>query len=74
LGEKDRFLLASFLGRGGRGLGVVNVLFFRLHSSLPCLEEKVYKKEGWEPIHKKYKANKSTKTQVTKEHNNQDIT
>ncbi len=31
-------------------------------------------KKEWELIHKKYKANKSTKTQVTKEHNNQDIT
>jgi hypothetical protein len=29
------------------------------------------KKQGWEPIHKKYKANKSTKTQPSKEHNNQ---
>jgi hypothetical protein len=32
------------------------------------------KKQGWEPIHKKYKANKSTKTQASKEHNNQDTT
>ncbi len=31
-------------------------------------------KKEWELIHKKYKANKSTKIQVTKEHNNQDIT
>jgi len=35
---------------------------------------KYYKKQGWEPIHKKYKANKIAKTQVIKEHNNQDTT
>jgi hypothetical protein len=32
------------------------------------------KKQGWEPIHKKYKANKSTKTLPSKEHNNQHTT
>jgi hypothetical protein len=32
------------------------------------------KKQGWEPIHMKYKANKSTKTQPSKEHNNQNTT
>jgi hypothetical protein len=32
------------------------------------------KKQGWEPIHKKYKANKSTKTQPSKEYNNEDTT
>jgi len=32
------------------------------------------KKQGWEPIHNKYKANRSSKTQVTKAHNNQDTT
>jgi len=31
------------------------------------------KKQGWEPIHKKYKANKSKRTHVTKEHNNKHI-
>ncbi len=30
--------------------------------------------QGWEPTHKKYQANKSTRTQATKKHNNQDIT
>jgi hypothetical protein len=34
----------------------------------------VCKKAGKEPIHKKYKANKSIKTQPIKEHNNQDTT
>lgn len=33
----------------------------------------IKKKQGWEPIHKNYKANKSMKTHVTKAHNNQDI-
>jgi hypothetical protein len=32
------------------------------------------KKQGWEPINKKCKANKSTKTQPSKEHNNEDTT
>jgi hypothetical protein len=32
------------------------------------------KRQVWEPIYKKYKANKSTRIHVTKEHNNQDIT
>jgi hypothetical protein len=32
------------------------------------------KKQGWEPIHKKYKANKSTKTEPSKKSNNQDTT
>jgi hypothetical protein len=32
------------------------------------------KKQEWESIHKKYKANKSTKTQPSKEHYNQDTT
>jgi hypothetical protein len=32
------------------------------------------KKQGWEPIHKKCKANKSTKTQPSIEHNNQGTT
>ncbi len=31
------------------------------------------KKQAWEPIHKKYKANKSKRTHVTKEHNNKHI-
>jgi hypothetical protein len=30
------------------------------------------KKQGWKPIHKKYTTHKNTKTQATKEHNNQD--
>ncbi len=32
------------------------------------------KKAGTEPIHKKHKANRSMRTHVTKEHNNQDTT
>jgi hypothetical protein len=32
------------------------------------------KRQGWEPIHNKYKANKSPRTHVTKEHNNQKST
>jgi len=32
----------------------------------------IKKKAGTEPIHKKHKANRSTRTHVTKEHNNQD--
>jgi hypothetical protein len=40
----------------------------------PPKKKLVYKKEGWEPIQKKYKANKGLKTQVIKEHNNQDTT
>jgi hypothetical protein len=31
------------------------------------------KKQGWQLVHKKYKANKSMKTHVTKENDNQDI-
>jgi hypothetical protein len=30
------------------------------------------KKQGWESNHKKYKANKNTKIQAIKKHNNQD--
>ncbi len=33
-----------------------------------------WNRQGWEPIHKKYKENKSIKTQVTKEHNNGETT
>ncbi len=40
-----------------------------------CIEEKhiythtyIYKRQGW-ALHKKYKANKSSRTPVTKEHN-----
>jgi hypothetical protein len=33
-----------------------------------------WNKQGWEPIHKKYKENKSIRTQVTKEQNNGDPT
>jgi hypothetical protein len=32
------------------------------------------KRQGWEPIPEKYKANKSMRTYVMKEHNNQDTT
>jgi hypothetical protein len=32
----------------------------------------LYIKKDGNPIHKKYKANKSSRTQVTKEHNNED--
>ncbi len=40
-----------------------------------CGFNALYKKgRDGEPIHKKYKANKSSRTQVTKEHNNQDNT
>ncbi len=37
-------------------------------------KKKREKRQVWEPIYKKYKANKSTRIHVTKEHNNQDIT
>jgi hypothetical protein len=36
----------------------------------PCIK----RRKGWEPIHKKYKANKSMRTHVTKKHNNQHTT
>jgi hypothetical protein len=36
----------------------------------PCIG----KSQGWEPIHKKYKANKNPKTHVTKANNNKDTT
>ncbi len=39
----------------------------------PQLQYIFKKKQGWERIHKKYRTNKSLRTQVTKEHNNQDI-
>jgi len=37
-------------------------------------EDPAYKKAGLGALHKKYKANKSTKTQPREEHNNQDTT
>jgi len=40
----------------------------------PQLQYFYKKKHGWEPIHKEYKTNKSSRTQVAKKHNNQDIT
>jgi len=36
----------------------------------PCIK----RRKGWEPIHKKYKANKSMRTHLTKKHNNQHTT
>jgi hypothetical protein len=34
----------------------------------------IFKRQGWEPIHKKYKENKSPRTHVMKDHNNEDTT
>jgi hypothetical protein len=52
---------------------------WQLHTSISF--QKVLKEEGrktleqgWEPNPKKYKANKRTKTQPSKEHNNEDTT
>jgi hypothetical protein len=39
----------------------------------PSNKKRKEKRQVWEPVYKKYKANKSTRIHVTKEHNNQDI-
>jgi hypothetical protein len=40
----------------------------------PCNLFLIFKRQVWESIYKKYKANKSTRIHVTKKHNNYDIT
>jgi hypothetical protein len=69
------FMLLSFFSSTWL-VDVMNLPFPSFHTSKKKNPVYVVIKQrlAWEPIHKKYKANKSMRTHGTKEHNNRNTT